>query len=74
VVSDEFPQNADILDRHDLIVLLKDASSNLLIVEHAAGGWELRFTGSSLMGIVESGEENQWKGCVHIQYGGKKAL
>ena len=34
--------------------------------------WELRFIGSSPMGIVKFGKENGWKGTVHMRYGGKK--
>jgi hypothetical protein len=32
VVSDDFPPDAEIFDRHELIVVLKHASSNILIV------------------------------------------
>jgi hypothetical protein len=72
VVSDDFPPDAEIFDRHELIVVLKHASSNILIVEHVKEGWELQFIGSSPMGIVELGMNNAWKGYVHMRYGGKK--
>jgi hypothetical protein len=52
VVSDDFPPDRDIFDRHDLIVVLKNASSNVANEEDVKQGWELRFIGSSPMEIV----------------------
>jgi hypothetical protein len=61
VDSDGFPPDTDILDRHDFIVVLQHATSNVLIVEHVKEGWELWFIGSSPMKIVELGKDNGWK-------------
>jgi hypothetical protein len=74
VVSDDFPPDTDIFDPHDLIVVLKNASSNVAIEENVKEGWELRFIGSSpieIIGsspieIVELGKDNGWKGYVHM--------
>jgi hypothetical protein len=71
VVSDDYPPDRDIFDRHDLIVVLKNASSNVAIEEDVKESWELRFIGSSRMEIVELGEDNGWKGYGHMRYGGK---
>ena len=38
VVSDDFPPDTDIFDRHDLIVVLKNASSNVAIEEDVKEG------------------------------------
>jgi hypothetical protein len=57
--------------RHDLIVVLKNASSNVATEEDVKEGWELRFLGSSPMEIVELGKDNGWKGYVYMRYGEK---
>jgi hypothetical protein len=74
LVSDDFPPDTDIFDRHDLIVVLKNASSNVAIEEHVKEGWELQFIGSSPMEIVDLGKDNGWKGHVHMRYGGKNIV
>jgi hypothetical protein len=38
VVSDDFPPDTDIFDRHDFIVVLKNASSNVAIEEDVKEG------------------------------------
>jgi hypothetical protein len=58
VVSDDFSPDTDIFHRHDLIVVLKNASSNVAIEEDVKEGWELQFIGSSPMEIVELGKDN----------------
>ncbi len=72
VTSDDFPPDTDIFDPHDLIVVLKNASSNVAIEEDVKEGWELQFIGSSPTEIVELGKDNGWKGYVNMRYGGKK--